>query len=92
MNTLIQQLEYMAWKLTWADSKWKCNTTGVEFTLPTEVRTGDFYEFGKCWVDIGDNYYIRWNGSHTLLEAPHRELAETIREYVEQLKGNKDEH
>ncbi len=86
MNTLIQQLEYMAWKLTWADSKWKCNTTGEEFTFPTEVRKGDFYEFGKCWVDIGDGGYHRWSGLPSLLEAPHRELAETIREYVEQLK------
>lgn len=86
MSTLLNQLEYMAWKLTWADSKWKCKTTGVEFTLPTEVRKGDFYEFGESFVDIGDEHCSRWGGSPVLLEAPHEKLAETIREYVEQMK------
>lgn len=86
MNTLLNQLEYMAWKLTWADSKWKCNTTGVEFTLPTEVRKGDFYQFGGSFVDVGNEAYSRFGGSPVLLEAPHKKLAETIREYVEQMK------
>jgi hypothetical protein len=89
MNTIIQQLEYMAWKLTWADSKWKCNTTGNEFKMPSEVRMGDYYEFGQSAVDVGDFWCSRFLGSPVLVEAPHSHLAETIREYVEQLKKEK---
>ena len=89
MSTLINQLEYMAWKLTWADSKWKCDYTGEEFTLPTEVRKGDFYSFGKSFVDTGDGYYSRWGGNPILLEAPHEKLAEQIREHIETLKKEK---
>ena len=87
MSNLIKQLENTIWMLVWADSKWKCGITQTEFKIPSDVCRGDFFRFGESFVDIGDYYYSRCGGNPILIEAPHQELAETIRNYIEKLKA-----
>lgn len=86
MNRVIEQLENTIWLLSFADSKWKCGITHTVFYMPSEIYHGDFFSFGESFVDVGNPYYSRSGGNPILIEAPHQELVETIRNYVEKLK------
>jgi len=47
----------------WVGKQFKCTETGEIFTVPSDVRPGDFYQFGNCFIDVGDGYYSRMGGS-----------------------------
>lgn len=56
-------------KCRWAGTKWKCNTTGVIFTVPDDVRERDFFTFGEALLDVGRReYYCRMSGCHKVEE------------------------
>lgn len=47
-------------KCQWAGRTFQCNTTGEELTIPNSVEEGDFFSFGKAFVDVGRlDYYYR---------------------------------
>lgn len=45
-----------------AGREFRCKKTGETLTIPSNVRTGQFFEFGDCFIDVGDTYYSRWGG------------------------------
>ena len=47
---------------TWAGRTFRCNTTGVEFTIPEDVYYRQFFAFGESYIDLGDGYYWRVGG------------------------------
>ena len=47
----------------WGNTKWKCGITGEEITLPSIIYRGQFFEFGKSFIDVGDEYYSRAGGN-----------------------------
>lgn len=47
----------------WAGRKFRCNITGVEFTIPDDVRECDWFPFGESFVDVGRaDFYSRFGG------------------------------
>ena len=46
----------------WGGSRWRCGITGEGCTLPLVVHRGDFYSFGKSYIDVGDEFYARFGG------------------------------
>ena len=47
---------------TWAGRTFRCNTTGVEFTIPDNIYYRQFFAFGDSFIDLGDGYYCRVGG------------------------------
>ena len=44
----------------WAGRKYRCDTTGVEFTIPDNVRETDFFKVGEGAIDVGRlGFYYR---------------------------------
>lgn len=45
-------------KCQWAGRKFRCNITGVEFTVPNSVEERDYFSFGESAIDVGrlDSY------------------------------------
>jgi hypothetical protein len=54
----------------WAGKQFKCTETGEILTIPADVRPKSFYQFGNCFVDVGDGYYSRMGGNLQQLEDP----------------------
>lgn len=49
-------------KCQWAGRTFRCAITGEEFTIPNSVEEGDFFSFGKAFVDVGRlDYYCRYS-------------------------------
>ena len=47
----------------WAGRKFRCNITGIVFTIPDDVRECDFFSFGESFVDVGRaGFYCRFGG------------------------------
>lgn len=47
----------------WVGKKYKCNKTGVEVSIPEDVRERDFISVGEGYVDVGRlNAYARFSG------------------------------
>lgn len=49
-------------KCLWVGRKFKCIRTGEELVIPDTITYGSFFEFGNCFIDVGDNYYSRFGG------------------------------
>lgn len=51
-------------KCQWAGRKFRCISTGEEFTIPNSVEERDYFSFGESTIDVGrlDSYY-RFNGN-----------------------------
>ena len=50
-------------KKQWVGRKFKCVSTGEEFTIPFEVRECDFFKVGDGFIDVGRlNCYCRMSG------------------------------
>lgn len=49
-------------KCSWIGRKFKCVKTGEEFIIPETVSYGSLFEFGNCFIDVGDGYYSRFGG------------------------------
>lgn len=47
----------------WAGRTFKCKDTEETFTIPEDVCFKNFYSFGNCFVDVGDEYYARSGGN-----------------------------
>ena len=47
----------------WIGRKFKCSTTDEVITIPSDVRTKQFFSFGDCFIDVGDGYYY-CSGGH----------------------------
>lgn len=47
----------------WAGRTFKCNITGITFTIPKDVQECDFFVIGEGYVDVGRvNSYCRFGG------------------------------
>lgn len=64
-----QDPAFHTWKLLyefrcqWANRTFKCNKTGVEISIPEDVRERDFISVGEGYVDTGRlNAYARFCG------------------------------
>lgn len=49
-------------KCSWVGRKFKCVQTGEEMVIPDTITYGSFFEFGNCFIDVGDGYCSRWGG------------------------------
>ena len=49
-------------KSSWVGRKFLCKDTGETLTIPENVHAKCFYDFGECFVDVGDGYYARFGG------------------------------
>lgn len=47
----------------WAGRTFKCKDTEETFTIPEDVYFKEFYSFGNCFVDVGNEYYARFGGN-----------------------------
>jgi len=47
----------------WGGRTFQCGITGEEITLPDIIYRGDFFSFGKSFIDIGNEYYSRAGGN-----------------------------
>jgi len=54
----------------WIGKKFQCVETGEVFTIPSNVKSKDFYPFGNCFVDVGDGHYSRMGGHIKLVGDP----------------------
>ena len=52
------KLQYK-FKNQWVGKKYRCSSTGVEFTIPFDVNERDYYQIGEAALDVGrlDGYY-----------------------------------
>lgn len=49
-------------KCLWVGRKFKCVETAEELIIPDTITYGSFFEFGNCFIDVGDGYYSRFGG------------------------------
>lgn len=47
----------------WVGRKFKCLNSGEEFTIPDNVRKGDFFYVGDGFIDVGDEFMHRVGGN-----------------------------
>lgn len=48
---------------SWAGRTFRCNETGKTVTIPEDVYPKQFFEFGNCFIDVGDGHYGRMGGT-----------------------------
>ena len=46
----------------WAGCKFRCEETGEEVVIPSDVQYRQFFKVGNGFVDVGDGYYSRFGG------------------------------
>ena len=56
------------WKQKWVGKMFKCKSTGEVLVIPSSVNMGDFFEFGDCFIDVGDVEYFRAGGEFEQVE------------------------
>ena len=57
----------------WAGRKYRCNTTGVEFTIPDNVRETDFFKVGDGYIDVGRlGFYCRFSNVTEVKDEIHQ--------------------
>lgn len=54
----------------WAGKQFRCTETGQVLTIPADVRAKAFYQFGNCFIDVGDGYYSRAGGKFVQIADP----------------------
>ena len=54
-----------SWLDKWKGRQFKCTLTGEILVIPDDVRPGQFFSFGECFIDIGNEYYCRGGGHFT---------------------------
>lgn len=54
--------EFYKFKCTWVGRRFKCVKTGEILEIPETVTYRSFFEFGECFIDVGDGYYSRFGG------------------------------
>lgn len=50
------------WLNKWKGRQFKCILTGEILTIPDDIRPGQFFSFGECFLDIGDGCVYRKGG------------------------------
>ena len=53
----------------WVGRKFRCNTTGMVFEIPKDVKERDFLSFGEAYLDVGRlNLYSRFSNCTEITE------------------------
>ncbi len=73
-STRHSRKNYYRFKCSWVGRKFKCIKTGEELIIPETVTYGSFFEFGECFLDVGDGHYCRGAGDIEEIKVDYREL------------------
>lgn len=90
-NFILASAKRLKWLATFAETTWRNNSNGEEYTLPAMLKRGDFFWIGGQTgaVDVGDEHYQRFLGDVECINQPHKELAELLENYIEKIEKEK---
>lgn len=87
-NFVLSSAKRLKWLATFAETTWRNNANGEEYTLPAMIKRGDFFWIGGQTgaVDTGDEWMSRCLGDVECIKQPHKELVDLLQQYIDKFE------